>query len=465
MSVLRNALRFATIALFAAALASCGGGGGSGKGSSPVTPSTPPPPPPPPPPLPPPPPSFPTADPASGFTFDFRLYYQEFPANTLPKIYTKVVSGDFNGDGRDDLATVLQLNELRIFLQRQDGLQAEPLVFEQPMVYSNWQLLMVEDFNNDGADDIVFDTTDDFGQHFVNVLLSSPGVGSELVMRDVPQVRDYVMSGSGPTAFLAFDFDRDGNADLVELHGWKSNEADASNCVPNETCPHIVVFRGDGHGSFGDRQEFQWSNVPRQNLGDFFFEDVDSDGLNDVVFSRVFGYPEQRQLFYSALLPEGGLSDPKMLIDLAGDSSPPFFGDLNGDGLRDLLHGNAIHLRNADGSFRAPVGLQLYSFMESYWSILADFNGDGKTDLVNHQFEKFGYVPYFVTYLQRDSQLQAPFFRYDPPTSSFVSPAKWDRQAFAVGDFNGDGCRDIAVAAQYSGLLFLEGRNCIHAGP
>ena len=99
--------------------------------------------------------------------------------------------------------------------------------------------------------------------------------------------------------------------------------------------------------------------------------------------------------------------------------------------------------------------------MESYWNILEDFDGDGRTDLVNHQFESFlNNLPYFVTYLQKNGRLQAPFFRYDPPTTNTVSPEKWNRQAYATGDFNSDGCRDIAVAIRYSGILFLEGRNC-----
>ncbi len=161
--------------------------------------------------------------------------------------------------------------------------------------------------------------------------------------------------------------------------------------------------------------------------------------------------------------PDGSLSDPALVVDMNGVHAPAFFGDLNGDGRTDLIYGDRVHFRESSGGFGAVVGLGLRHNMESYWNVLGDFDGNGQTDIVNHQFERSLTIPYFVTYLQKNGEVQSPFFRYDPPTSHFVSPDKWSRQAAAVGDFNGDGCRDIAVAAQYSGLLFLEGRKCMGA--
>jgi hypothetical protein len=158
---------------------------------------------------------------------------------------------------------------------------------------------------------------------------------------------------------------------------------------------------------------------------------------------------------------DGSLENPKLLVDMNGVDAPAFFGDLNSDGRTDLIYADVVHFRDASGAFQAPVGLGLRSYMDAYWNVLGDFDGNGQTDIVNRQFERFLTIPYFATYLQKNGTVQAPFFRYDPPTNHTVNPAKWDRHAFATGDFNGDGCLDIAVANQADGILFVEGQNCI----
>lgn len=453
------ALRVAIIGLSVLALAGCGGGGGSSRGGSgPIAPTNPPPPPPQP-------PSRPTADPASGFTFDFSRYSQPTGPNVLPKVYDKAVRGDFNGDGRDDLVAILQLNEIQVFLQRPDGTLAEPWVHQDPIGQAWRQILRIADFNKDGADDVVFDTVNEFSTPALSILLSKPGQQPEFVLRELPSVIQYGMSGTGPNGMLALDFNGDGNVDIIEMHNWKSEGANTGNCVPNETCPHIVLYPGDGQGALGEPQYFPWSGVPQPDARDFFVQDVDMDGRDDVVFLSLFGYPHQSKLYYMKRTVDGALDDPEFLVDMQGSDSPPAFGDLDGDGRTDMIYGNLIHLGIGDGKFGPPGRLALYSSMDSFWNVLGDFDGNGKTDVVNRQFAGFDSIPYFVTYLQKQGVLQAPFFLYDPPTDHTVNPDKWGRQAATTGDFNNDGCLDIAVAIGYDGILYLEGRNCMRAGP
>ena len=452
---LTSVLRIALIILFTTALASCGGGGGSSKGSSGS--ATPPPPPPPPPPL-------PTADPATGFTFDFRLRFLPDPPNVSPRIYASVATGDFNGDGRSDLAASLQgRHELEVFLQKPDGTLAEPLVY--PLSTNNYMprnMLILNDFNNDGADDVVFEIKDDSGNGKISILLSRLGQ-QPLTPRELSTTKVYVESGSGPNGYAALDFNDDGNADIVEFHSWKTSSATLANCVPNLSCPHLVVYAGNGRGDVGAPYFLPWIGSPDRDARDFFVQDIDMDGRDDVVFSSFVGNLQQYRLYAMKRNSDGSLSDPAPVVETNVGDAPAFFGDLNSDGRTDLIYGATVHFRESSGRFGTAVRLGLRYNMESYWNVLGDFDGNGQTDIVNHQFEGFQTVPYFVTYLQKGGKVQSPFFRYDPPTNNFVSPDKRGRQAFAVGDFNGDGCRDIAVAAQYSGLLFLEGRNCIRA--
>ncbi len=462
MSLFNDARRIAIVALLAAPLMSCGGGGGGGAPVGPLTPPTSPPPPPPLPP--PPPPSLPTADPASGFTFDFRLRYLPVPANTLPSIYAAVASGDFNGDGRIDLAASLQgRHDLEVFLQKPDGTLAEPLAYPiSTFNYMPRNMLILDDFNNDGADDIVFEIKDDRGNGKVSILLSQLGQ-QPLAPRELGTKIGYVEAGAGETGYAALDFNGDGNADFVEFHSWRRSGETLANCVPNNTCPHVIVHAGNGRGDVGAPYFLPWSGSPDRDARNFFVQDIDMDGRDDLVFSSFVGGLQQYRLFAMKRNSDGSLSDPALVVDMKGVDAPAFFGDLNGDGRTDLIYGDRVHFRESSGGFGAVVGLGLRYNMESYWNVLGDFDGNGQTDIVNHQFEGFQSLPYFVTYLQKNGKVQSPFFRYDPPTTHSVSPDKGSRQAAAVGDFNGDGCRDIAVAAQYSGLLFLEGRKCLGA--
>lgn len=377
----------------------------------------------------------------------------------------KVATGDFNGDGRDDLVAILEINELQVFLQRADGTFAEPWVYQQGFTYSWGRLLHVADFNNDGADDIVFDNIKGSGSRAWAILLSQPGREPALVLHELPSMIEYTMSGTGPNGLLALDFNGDGNVDMVEIHNWKSEGANTGNCIPNETCPHIVLYPGDGQGALGQPLYFPWSGLPQPDARDFFVQDIDMDGREDVIFLSLFGYPHQSKLYAMKRNVDGSLSSPRQLVDMQGNDSPPSFGDLDADGRTDLIYGGFIHFQDAAGGFGVPGRLAIYQYMDSYWNVLGDFDGNGQTDVMNRQFGDFGSTPYFVTYLQKQGRVQAPFFLYDPPTDHTVNPDKWGRQAATTGDFNSDGCLDIAVAIGYDGILYLEGRNCLRAGP
>ena len=125
-------------------------------------------------------------------------------------------------------------------------------------------------------------------------------------------------------------------------------------------------------------------------------------------------------------------------------------GDFNGDGNVDLAVGSsgggtiAILLGNGDGTFRAPV-----SFNAGYnVQLLAvgDLNGDGKADLVGgFAPEGFGGINVYAG--NGDGTFQTAV-NYLP------SVAAWSA---AIGDFNGDGNADLAVANGIGGVTILIG--------
>jgi len=124
-------------------------------------------------------------------------------------------------------------------------------------------------------------------------------------------------------------------------------------------------------------------------------------------------------------------------------------GDLNGDGLADLITTNigndsvSILIGNGDGSFQDPVTMRLPEQPRAV--ILQDLNGDGYLDMAvanagNNR----------VTILLGDGHGQ--FTRGDS------YPAVKSPVGLAVGDFNRDRRPDLAVALRNDKLLILLGR-------
>jgi hypothetical protein len=119
-------------------------------------------------------------------------------------------------------------------------------------------------------------------------------------------------------------------------------------------------------------------------------------------------------------------------------------GDVNGDGLLDIVTSNAgtgnisVLLNSGNGNFQPA---QVFSTGAQPESVaLADFNRDGKVDVVTANF-KDGTVS--VLFGNGDGTFQA---HQDFPVGI-------QTQSVVVGDMNGDGIPDIVVASVQSGTI------------
>lgn len=262
--------------------------------------------------------------------------------------------GDFNGDGKPDLAVANNgTSNISVLLGNGDGTFGAKTDYDvgQP-AYG----VVIIDLNSDGKLDIVAETSFSSTQN-VSVLL---GNGNGTFQARV----DYSFSGlAQPNSILASDFNNDTKPDIVVING-----------------SGATVFLGNGDGTLTPPVSYGSSDFATSvAVGDF-----NADGKIDLAVSS-YGFGSNGVV--SIMLGKGdGTFFPS--VNYSSGLSPFSIvkGDFNGDGKLDLATANiqidsvSILLGNGDGTFAAHVNYAAGG--NPYEMSTGDINSDGKTDLV-----------------------------------------------------------------------------------
>ncbi len=321
------------------------------------------------------------------------------PQNVVGGDLSSIVAGDFNGDGKPDLA-IADLDGVQILLGNGDG-TFQPAKTVADLAEAS---LVAGDFNGDGRLDLA--VSDLAG---VQMLLGN-GDGTF-------QPAEPVAAGIGGELTAGY-FTGDGHLDLAVADG-----------------DGVAILLGNGDGTFQSPVIYAAGSPSSARVaGDF-----NGDGPLDLAVSVSDGV--------EILLGNGdGTFQPARTVaaGIGGDLAAGYF---SGDGHLDLAvadgDGVAILLGNGDGTFQAPVTYGVGFGSPSSSLVAGDFNGDGRTDLA------------VISDSLNTTAVSALLGNGD---GTFEPPIIYEAGVFpmgiAAGDFNGGGQTDLAVGGSNEGRLF-----------
>ena len=314
----------------------------------------------------------------------------------FPSIATAVQLGDFNHDGRLDVA-----HGLTVQLGNGDGTLQAPVAVGSADCCSGGA---IADLNGDGKLDLIAAGAN---AGYASVWLGN-GDGTFAATASY-------LAQSGTNAVAVADFNGDGKPDFV---------------VTNPTSNTVTVFLANGHGSYQGTAVY--GSLAGANSATF--ADFDRDGLSDMAVATA----DSMVLTYRGN--GDGTFQPSASYNVGPDIPVSITsGDFNRDGIVDLAETGTttaggvlnILLGNFDGSFQPAVPYT--AFTEPYSVTAADLNHDGLLDLVAaHRPD--AEVGFF-------RGLNGGTFRTEVPQSAGGQPL-----SLALGDLNGDGNLDAVVA-------------------
>jgi uncharacterized protein (TIGR03437 family) len=335
----------------------------------------------------------------------------------LNRLVTSFVTGDFNGDGKPDVAYSC-VDRIVTLLGKGDGAFQAPastiIPTDVQLRVINSGYLLAAKLTNGRSTDLIYSFSENrVGYQFVRFVSNADGTF---------QVNPIPVDSLSPLAVADFNNDRLSDL-LVQTFVGRSLS--------------LGVVLGQGGGTFSALMLAPVDTFEAQYLvvGDF-----NSDGKADIIYRQGVGAS-----YFLQGKGDGTFAPPGKPIALA---LPQAIGDFNGDGKLDLVASDSIlasgtfvnfavvALGNGDGVFADPVK----SSSQGGTLVPADLNGDGKTDLVNPIASGL-----FMLVSKGDGSFQSSGLLSVNLGSDPLGPI--------IADLNGDGKPDLVVVNPNTGEI------------
>ncbi|MBI4754215.1 MAG: VCBS repeat-containing protein [Betaproteobacteria bacterium] len=315
---------------------------------------------------------------------------------------------------------------------------------------------IVADFNGDGRPDILWDPKDAFGRSttLTRELWIGNGDGSFTVKTN-PGGANGVLQGFKPHVA---DFNGDGRADIV----W--NYSDEYGRCASAAGYTRVIWLGNADGTFA--VSYDPTSIPplQDNLIAYapVIADFNGDGRTDILWDPEDGYGRSNAAWQNKKRKlwlgngDGTFTEKVNVLAWADGINllyAPLVADFNGDGRADILwdyrypDGRSAGLRSLwlandqDGFDWVTDNVGgVNSWYLGYVPVIADFNGDGKADILWDYRSADGYSACVRILWHGKGDGNFVYPNSNVAGHNYTLECGW---ALSLGDFNGDGSPDV----------------------
>ena len=272
---------------------------------------------------------------------------------------SKIVSGDFNNDGKRDVAVGISkgfgTSQIEVLLGNAAGDFTAAGFVSTPDYISD---LTTADFNGDGNLDLL-----------VTHRFTNPGNGVSLLAGDgggnFVLTKSIAIDGE-TTAVVAGDFNGDDRADFAVTDAQQNK---------------VIIYYGENSDNFSQTESFSVGNTPSSLSA----ADFNKDGKDDLIIAN------SNSFFVSVLLSaaNGGFSAP-VSVSITENTNAGYVsvGDINGDGNIDAVIGSISNdsigtsILTGDGAGGFTLQPFLPSAVGTNRVLLSDVNNDGQLDII-----------------------------------------------------------------------------------
>jgi hypothetical protein len=364
--------------------------------------------------------------------------FQPYEAYWVGSWPDAVAIGDVTGDGRNDVVMTTHFcfddandYKLWVFAGRADGELAAPVQYATAATYTNGpDSVAIGDITGDGRQDVVLGLTRLGIQVFPQLAGGTLGAPSLTPTNDGYKLRLGRLNGDALLDVAGIGWGTDGDTVSVLL-----NDGAGGLLAP--------VTYAARHGGYDDLE----------------VADVSGDGRDDLVVMSGQSYAIPNL----SVLPQlaGGGFGPAAEYSVGSNVTTQGIGvgDVTGDGLNDVVAsygGNqplsrlAVFAQQAGGTLAAPVSYPSYDVPEPV--DVADVDLDGRADVVTLH----GGWNAAGVYRQTPSGTLGA-----EELSAIPYASHYDPHGLALGDVNGDGSPDVALADYNHGLVILHNTRAV----